>query len=143
MGNACAKSSPVEQPGGAEAAPSNGGAAAGEDGGATPVEGVLNRMRARADAVLVGVGAVLADEVMDVVVRPVVVSSETPLIMWRCFTNQPGLSAMRLRIWAKRTVSSSDEGLDSTSSPASARAPSPTPFVSATPRAASTAAACD
>ena len=32
MGNACAKSSPVEQPGGAEAAPSNGGAAAGEDG---------------------------------------------------------------------------------------------------------------
>ena len=52
------------------------------------------------------------------------VSSETPRIAWRAFTNQPGLAAMRLRIWAKKYSASSLSGFSISSvSPSSTRAP--------------------
>jgi len=54
---------------------------------------------------------------------PVVVSSDTPRMAARVLVKKPGVSFMRLAIWAKRISSSSLPGLDSTSSPASARAP--------------------
>ena len=53
-----------------------------------------------------------------------VVSSETPLIAWRCLTNQPGLAASRFLIWAKKYSSSSEVGVSMRSvSPSSTRAP--------------------
>ncbi len=39
-----------------------------------------------------------------------VVSSETPLMAWRCLTNQPGDFARRFLIWAKKYSSSSEVG---------------------------------
>jgi hypothetical protein len=54
----------------------------------------------------------------------VVVSSDTPRMAWRWRVNQPGLAAMRLRIWAKKNSASSLSGLSMRPvSPSSTRAP--------------------